>query len=388
MAQRLRQAVKRGTQVSFIGPVADDPLFASVHGRMTVAPGALANAVAEVLVAAAQASGQPVPEALADITPSEDARHIAASLASGQKVAVLLGNTAVASPQASLIAANASALAALAGGRFGFLTAGGNTVGGYLAGATPREGGLSAEQMLAQPLKAYLVLHAEPLLDADNGARAVAALQSAEFAVALTSYRSTAQDWAHVMLPISPFTETSGTFVNAEGRVQSFKGTVEAYGDTRPAWKVLRVLGNLFQLPGFEDETSESVRDSVLVEGVQGRLSNEIRVAVGASRPHDGLERVADVPIYRTDPIVRRSAPLQETHDSRAPEARMAADTLRKLGVASGAQVKVRSGQGEVVLTALDDDTVAPGCVRISAGFAETAALGGAFEHLTVEQAA
>lgn len=388
MAQRLRQAVKHGTQVSFIGPVADDPLFTSVHGRMTVAPSVLANAVAEVLVAVAQASGQSVPEALAGITPSAEAQRIAASLASGQKTAVLMGNVAIASPQASLIAANASGLAKLAGARFGFLTAGGNTVGGYLAGATPREGGLSAEQMLAQPLKAYLVVHAEPALDADNGARAVATLRSAEFAVALTSYRSAAEDWAHVMLPISPFTETSGTFVNAEGRVQSFKGTVEAYGDTRPAWKVLRVLGNLFQLPGFEDETSESVRDGVLVEGVQGRLSNEIRVAVGASRPHDGLERVADWPIYRTDPIVRRSAPLQETDASRLPEARMAADTLRKLGVAPGARVRVRSGQGEVVLTALDDDTVAPGCVRVSAGFAETAALGGAFEHITVEQAA
>jgi NADH-quinone oxidoreductase subunit G len=388
MAQRLRQAVKRGAQVSFIGSVADDPLFASVFARLNVAPGQVPNAVAEVLVAAAQASGQTVPEALAGLVPSDAAKHIAASLASGQKTAVLVGNVAVSSPQASLIAANASALAALVNARFGFLTAGGNTVGGYLAGATPREDGLSAEQMLARPLKGYLVLHAEPALDADNGARAVATLQAAEFAVALTSYRSAAQDWAHVMLPISPFTETSGTFVNAAGRVQSFKGTVDSYGDARPAWKVLRVLGNLFQLPGFEDETSESVRDSVLVDGVQGRLSNEIRAAVGLARPQDGLERIADVPIYRTDPIVRRSAPLQETGDSRKPEARMATDTLRRLGLASGASVWVRSEQGEVVLTAQDDDTVAPGCVRISAGFAETVALGSAFGQITVEQAA
>ncbi|TAM87337.1 MAG: NADH-quinone oxidoreductase subunit G [Candidimonas sp.] len=387
MAHRLREAVKRGTQVSFVGSVADDPLFVFVHDRMNVAPSAYPRAIAQVLVAAAQAAGQPVPAALADVAPSDDARRIAASLASGKKTAVFIGNVAAASPQASLIAANASALAALVGASFGFLTEGGNTVGGYLAQATPRDGGLNARQMLAQPLKAYLVLHAEPALDADEGARAVQSLRAAEFAVALTSYRSAAEDWAQVMLPISPFTETSGTFVNAEGRVQSFKGTVETYGDTRPAWKVLRVLGNLFQLPGFDDETSESVRDSVLVDGVQGRLSNEIRAAVGTGQALDGLERIADVPIYRTDPMVRRAEPLQQTSDSRAPEACMAGATLRQLGIASGARVRVRSAQGEVALTALGDDTVAPGCVRISAGFAETAPLGSAFAQITVEQA-
>jgi len=387
MAHRLRQAVKRGAQVSFIGAAAADPLF-SVYGQLTVAPSALPGAVAEVLAAAAQAAGQPEPQALAGVSPSDEAKRIAASLASGQKVAVLMGNMAVTSAQASLIAANASALAAAVGGRFGFLTPGGNTVGGYLAGATPRDGGLSAEQMLDKPLKAYLVMHAEPLLDADNGARAVQSLKFAEFAVALTSYRSAAQDWARVMLPIAPFTETSGTFVNAEGQVQSFKGTVLPYGDTRPAWKILRVLGNLFQLPGFDDETSESVRDGVLVDGVQGRLSNDIRVAVGAGKPQGGLERVADVPIYRSDAMVRRSAPLQETADSQAPQARMAAATLRELGLEPGADVLVKSGQGQVALSARQDDAVAPGCVRIAAGFAETAGLGSAFGQLTVEHAA
>src|SRR3546814_9262982 len=127
---------------------------------------------------------------------------------------------AVASNQAALIAANASALAQAAKAKFGFLTPGANTVGGYLAGATPGRGGLSAEQMLNQSLKAYLVLHAEPTLDSDNGARALASLKSAGFAVALTSFRSAAQDWADVMLPISPFTAPSGSFVNAEGRIK------------------------------------------------------------------------------------------------------------------------------------------------------------------------
>ncbi len=383
-AQRLRQAAKHGTQSSLIDSAADDPLF-PVQGRLTVTPSGLPNAVAEVLVALAQATDQAVPDAFGALVPSDEAKRIAASLASGGNVAVLLGNLAVASPQASLIAANAQALAQVAKGRLGFLTAGGNTVGGYVAGAAPRADGLTAAQMLADGLKAYIVLHAEPALDADNGAQALRALQSAEFAVALTSYRSAAQDWAHVMLPVSPFTETSGTFINAEGRTQSFKGAAAPFVDTRPAWKVLRVLGNLFELPGFDDETSESIRDSVLVGGVEAHLSNDVQSAIGLASGPAGLERLADVPIYRSDAMVRRAEPLQQTAASQAPQARMCAATLASLGVESGRTVRVRSPQGEITVTALLDDAVAQGAVRLSAAFAETLPLGGAFGQLSVE---
>src|SRR5690606_4811231 len=151
---------------------AEDPLF-PVAGRMTVAPSVLPNALAEVLVALSNAKSLPIPEAFGSVDASPAAQQIAASLLSGERVAVLLGNMAVASDQASLIAANAAALAKAVGAKFGFLTPGANTVGGYLAGATPGKGGLTAEQMLAEPLKAYLVLHAEPAFDSDNGARAI-----------------------------------------------------------------------------------------------------------------------------------------------------------------------------------------------------------------------
>src|SRR5690606_16547464 len=274
----------------------------------------------------AQAGGQAVPDVFADVTPSDAAGRIAASLQSGERVAVLLGNMAVGSDQASLIAANAAALAKAARATLGFLTPGGNTMGGYLAGAIPGRGGLTAEQMLQQSLKAYLVVHAEPALDSDNGARALEVLKGAGFAVALTSFKSAAEEWADVMLPISPFTETSGTFVNAEGRAQSFKGVAAPFADTRPGWKVLRVLGNLFELQGFDDETSESIRDIVMVGGIEARLSNDIASAPGlAASPSGGLERVTDVPIYRSDVLVRRSQPLQETAASQAPRAHMAA---------------------------------------------------------------
>lgn len=387
MAQRLRQAVKRGAQVSFIDSAADNPLFNAIAGRMTVAPSQLANSLAQVLVAVAKAKDSAVPAGLEGVQVSAEAQQIADSLASGERVAILLGNMAVNSDQASVIAANANAIAQASGAKLGFLTAGGNTVGGYLANAVPGKGGLTAEQMLAQTLRAYLVLNVEPALDSDLGERAVETLKSATFSVALTSYRSAAEQWADVMLPVSPFTETSGTFVNAEGRVQSFKGAAAPVGDTRPAWKVLRVLGNLFQLDGFDDETSESVRDSVMAAGVESRLSNQINLAASVLPAASGLERVADVPIYRSDALVRRSAPLQETPASAAPTARMAAATLAQLGLADGDLVKVRSSQGEVSLPAQLDDTVALNSVRVATAFSETAALGSAFGQLTVERA-
>ena len=386
-AQRLRQAAKRGTQVLLVDSAADDPLL-PVTARITVAPSGLPAALAEVIVALAQAKEQPVPAAFASVVPGENAKLVAASLASGANTAVLLGNLAVASPQASTLAANASALASLAGGKFGFLTAGGNTVGGYLAGAVPGQGGKTAAAMLAEPLKAYVVLHAEPLLDADNGPQALAALRGAQFAVALTPYRSAAQDWADVMLPVSPFTETSGTYVNAQGTPQSFKGTVAPFGQTRPGWKVLRVLGNVLQLPGFDDETSESVRDAVLAGGIESRLSNEIKAAPGLGRAAQGLERVADVPIYRSDAIVRRSEPLQAAPASRrGPVARMNGRTLASLGLAAGVMVRVTTPAGSAELETVQDDAVADRAVRIEAAYEQTAVLGGAFGEISVERA-
>ncbi|MGB6242746.1 MAG: NADH-quinone oxidoreductase subunit NuoG [Castellaniella sp.] len=376
MAQRLRQAAKHGMQLSLVDSVAADPLV-PVTGRMTVKPSGLVQALGEVVVALAGLKSQPVPEGLAAVQAGAAAQQIAESLASGQNVGIFLGNLAVSDDQVGHLAANAQEIARLCGGRFGFLTSGGNTVGGYLAGAVPADGGLDARGMLSgDPLKAYLVLHAEPRLDSDLGERAVRALQGSAMAVAFTAFKSAAEDWADVMLPIAPFTETSGSFVNAEGRVQSFKGVSAPVGDTRPAWKVLRVLGNLLSLQGFDDETSESVRDTVMVGGVDGRLSNVIRKTPGTVTPGAEIERVAELPIYRTDALVRRSQPLQEHVNSAPPQAAANAATLQALGLSAGDAVRASTAHGAADLTAALDDTVADGAVRIAGAFEQTAALG------------
>ena len=386
LAQRLRQAAKAGTQVILVDVAADDPLM-PVAERITVAPAALPSVLAEIAVAVARAKEAVVAPELADVQPGEAATRIAALLAASENGAVLLGNLATQHPQASTLAANAQLIAGSISARLGFTVEGGNTVGGYLAEAVPVRGGKTAAQMFAEPLKAYIVLHAEPALDADNGVAALQALRSAQFNVALTPYRSSAQDWAHVMLPVAPFTETSGTFVNAEGRVQSFKGTVRPLGLTRPGWKVLRVLGNALELPGFDDETSESVRDAVLAGEIAPRLSNAFAAKPGLGKAVQGLQRVADVPVYFSDAIVRRAPSLQATPAAAAPTARVNAATLAELGLADGDRVRVKSGTGSVELFVSLDDTVPAGAVRVAAAHASTFALGSAFEQLSVERA-
>ena len=385
LTQRLRQAAKRGTQVLSIDTAADD-LLLPLAARATVAPSQLANTVAEVLVALARSRALDVPAELAQVQPSAAAQAIADALASGQRIAIWMGSQAQQSPHASQIAANALALAQHVGATFGVWSDGGNAVGGYLARAVPERDGKSAAAMLASPLKAYVVLHAEPRFDCDDGPAAVAALQSAQFNVALTAYRSAAHDWAHVMLPVAPFTETSGTFVNLAGMPQSFKGTVPPRGDSRPAWKVLRVLGNVLHLEGFDDETSESVRDAALVN-VADRLSNQVRLAPGlVSAPSQALERVADVPIYLSDAMVRRSAPLQAAPASRMPQAYVHPHTLQHLGLADHARVRVASRAGQVELALMADASLAPGVVRVAAAHPGTLVLGSAHESLTLEQ--
>jgi len=358
-----------------------------LKARLTVAPSRLADALAEVIVAIAAIKSVPVPVVFEGITPSETAQSIAQSLTSGEKVAVWLGNAAVHAPDASTIAANAQWIAEHCKATFGFLTAGANTVGAYLARAIPASKGLSTAQMLTQALSAYVTVHLEPALDTSFGQDAVKTLQSAKFNVALTAYKGTAQDWATVMLPIGPYTETSGTFVNAQGLPQSFKGTVAAHAQSRPGWKVLRVLGNLLNLPDFEEESSEAVRDAILSGSVAGRLNNQVKATLGRSSiAVTGLERVADVPIYRSDAIVRRAESLQRTKASKAPVARLHPDTMAKHGLEASQTIRIKSGSGEVMLSVQTDVTLARDCVRVPMGFEQTAVLGAAHQTLLLER--
>lgn len=389
LAQRVRQAAKRGLHVSVVGPTADDWLL-PVRQRALVAPSAMVDSLGQIVVALAAEKGAEVDALLRDRLPAQagdEARAIAASLASGRKVAVWLGNLAVQDRRAAELQQLANEIARLCGGRAGVIGEAANSVGGYLAAALPSAGGLDARGMLEQARKAYVVLGAEPDLDFANPALTRAALGTAQLVVALSAFDAESlREVADVMLPVAPFAETSGTFVNCEGRAQSFVAVARPQGDTRPAWKVLRVLGNLLALPGFDYQDSEAVRDEALAGDIATRLDNRVGEIAPLAVVPATCERVTDVPIHFADPLVRRAPALARSRDAAAPVARASAATLAALGVEAGARVRLAQEGGRVDLAIVADDGVAAGCVRVPAAHPATAGLGAMSGAISVER--
>ncbi|MBX6393159.1 MAG: molybdopterin-dependent oxidoreductase, partial [Burkholderiales bacterium] len=379
-------AAKKGQQVNILH-MADDNSLVKLANRMVVRPSEFVAALAQIVKAAAEAKGAAVPADVAAVQVSDAARAIAQSLASGQDVGLFLGNSAVQHPRLAELHALTQQLAQILGARFGFLGEAANSVGGYQAQAVPGPNGLNAASMLQQPQSAYVLLNVEPELDCHNPRQAIQAMHKADFVVALTPFQTRAVDYADVMLPIAPFTETSGSFVNTEGRLQSFNAAVQPLAQTRPAWKVLRVLGNLLGLQGFEYNSSEEVRQEALQAAMP--LSNEIGpVKVDVTTVAKAtLERVADVPIYFADPLVRRSEPLQKAPASDAPKAFLNAASLQKLGFVPGQVVKVKQEGGEALVEIAVDNVLVDNVVRLSAAHASTADLGAMFGELTLERA-
>jgi NADH-quinone oxidoreductase subunit G len=388
-AQRLRQAAKRGAQVNLLTVGADDPLI-KLHVKSVVAPSQLAGMLAGVLKAVASKKSVATPLWAADVQPCANAEKIADSLiAAGDKGAVFLGNIAQQQPNAAQLHAIAQEIAKLTGAKLGFLGEAANSVGAYVASAVGS--GLNAYEMLAQPRQAYVVVNAEAEYDFHNTQLAVAAFKQAKSVVVMSAFRNVAAlEYADVILPIAPYTETAGTFINTEGRVQSFKGVVKPLGETRPAWKVLRVLGNLLKVGGFDYENAEQVRDDAVAKGefVSGKLDNGLGdIAIELPKAFDGLQRVGSVPIYAADALVRRAESLQQTSDAKAPAAGMAAATAAQLGLGAGDKVKLKQGSGEAVLPVQIDENVPAACVRVVAASAATAALADLFGTISVERA-
>ena len=388
-AQRIRQATRKGAKVHSLNAAHDDWLM-TLASTQSVAPSGWLQALADIATAVGVGNGAAAP---AQGRATDAAKAVATSLLSGERKAILLGNAAAQHPQANSLLALANWIGAQTGASVGYLTEAANTVGAQLVGALPKDGGMNAGQMLGadggSPLMACVLLNVEPTLDAANAAAASAALNAAEMVVVLTPFKSAANDVADVLLPIAPFTETSGTFVNAEGRVQSFHGVVKPLGDARPAWKVLRVIGNTLGLTGFDFETSEDVRAEALgdVTTIAARLNNAGSSAVAMPAVAIGLERIADVPIYATDSLVRRATSLQLTADARVSFASLPRALWTRLGLNAGDKVRVSQGAAQAVLPARLDATLADTAVRVPAGLADTTTLGAMFGAISVEKA-
>ena len=413
LAQRMRQAVKEGGQLSLINPSGDDQLTKIAY-RAIVAPSAMLDMVLQVLKAAAEIKNIPVPGHIKSVANavevSEVARGIANSLINHAPAAVFLGNLAQHHPHFADLHCAALAVSKITEAQFGLLGEAANSVGAYSAGALPwstgthsvnktvsEKVGLNAGQMLGlgspdgEPAcSAYVLLNLEPELDCYDTGRAFQVMNKAEFVVSLSSYKGNIPDYADVILPVASFTETSGTFVNTEGRIQSFSGVVPPLGEARPAWKILRVLGNLLQLEGFDYDSSEQVRAEIVSaeeEFVRG-LNNALE-AFSISENHQknsGIERIGEVPIYQADPIVRRASSLQKTHDAVSPVAFASPDLLDKSGIQAGETVKIKQ-QGETIQLEIFADTNLPdNCVRLACAHLQTSGLGGMFDEIKLEK--
>ncbi len=310
LAQRLRQAARKGGKINALNaqafdwamPVANTLLADAAHWVQALAD--IAAAVGAITGAAAPVAGN---------ANNAQAQAIAKSLTGGERKAVLLGNAAAHHAKASSLLSLANWIGTQTGASVGFLGEAANTVGAQVVGAVPVQGGQTAAQMMSGHLKAVLLLNTEPAFDAANGEAAAQALGKADMVVTLSPFKAN-MDISDVLLPISPFTETAGSFINTEGRVQSFHGVVKPLGETRPAWKVLRVLGSMLHVPGFTFETIEEVRAQAIPADVQALLSNATSAVVDLT-PATAEPAVAA--IYQLDGLVRRASSLQLTADAK-----------------------------------------------------------------------
>ena len=311
LALRLRHAVRHGAKLHAINEAAFDWAM-PVATQMVTDSANWVQALADVAAAVAQLTGAAAP--VSGNANNLQAQAIAKSLHSGERKAILLGNAAAHHTKASSLLALANWIGAQTGATVGYLGEAANTVGAQVVGAVPSHGGQNAAQMARGGLKAALLLHTEPHADMAHGAAAVQALEKAEMVVTLSAFK-TNMAFSDVLLPIAPFTETAGTFINSEGRTQSFHGVVKPLGETRPAWKVLRVLGSMLHVPGFEFETIEEVRAKAIPANIASRLSNACDVAIDLT---PATEKPEVASIYQLDSLVRRAPSLQLTADAKA----------------------------------------------------------------------
>ncbi|CAK0747399.1 NADH-quinone oxidoreductase subunit G [Gammaproteobacteria bacterium] len=389
---RLRKAMLwGGAHTMFLDAVARDYNY-SPSAVMVAPPGMWERELLAVAKAAQAITGRIAPSDLvalwAGVEPGAAHRMTAEYLSQSQSAVILLGNLAQAHPRFASLRALAGAVAELTGASVGYLPEGAGTVGAWLAGCVPHRGpggksvalGQDWYTMVKGGVKGLVVLGAELDRDCADPGTTLRGLKKADFIVSLSPWISPAQEsYADAILPVTPYAETSGTYVNLEGCWQGFQGATAPVGEARPAWKVLRVLGNLLNLSGFDYFSSDQVLAEVREATGVVTPSNAVPwwAPQGISSATKGLERIGEVPPYAGDALVRRAPALQSTVDGRTPvTARVHSATLAQLGLVGATMVSVRQGEGEIDLPVVVDDRVAEGCVVVPAAMTETAMLG------------
>lgn len=375
LTARLRRSAKNGTALSLIA-ANKETLHMPLLAQEMVHPHSWAKSL----------------NRLADNTEET----ISASLKNAATSAILLGADVQNHPDYASIYVAAQKLAVETNSTLGILPQAANSVGADILQFNHGKQGSSLPEMLSQPKKAVVLMNVEPELDVAGGQQVISALKQASSVMAFTAYESeTLLDVCDVLLPIAPFTETSGSFVNMEGRLQSFHGVVKGLGESRPLWKVLRVLGNVFELDGFEFETSEQVLAEALSNININVNPKDLSEKLDNYSTWKGSEwniserdlvRVGGVGIYHTDAIVRRASSLQQTQHAATPEARVNPFTLSGLGLVDGDNV-VATQNGASAPVVVRADTTLPENVVYLPVHSDNAALGNLMNVIELKRA-
>ncbi|MBU0498802.1 MAG: NADH-quinone oxidoreductase subunit NuoG [Gammaproteobacteria bacterium] len=391
IGHRLRKAAMAGALVTYINPCKFDLNYAA--DQRVESPAGMVKQLAG-LAKALGVTGELVASAVID----DQCKALAGQLKNAGKAAIFLGNIANAHPDLAVLETLADRIAAAANAVFGYLLEGSNAVGAQLAGAAPHRlpGGKAAEtlgkntrQMLSDKIEGALLIGVDPSLDCWDPSAVRQSFSNAKDVVALTAFRTRSlESCANLMLPIGWFAETSGTLVNGQGDWQGFAGAVSPIGEARPAWKVLRVLGNLTDVAGFDYQNSGEVLEEVRSLCDATSLDNGIGEGCLDLQFKEGpLTRIGYVPLYAADVAVRHAPSLQRTVDAaQSALLRVNGATARVYELADGAQISVCQGNGEAQLKIRIDEGVAPDCALVPAGLAATGGLGPMFGEITLEK--
>ncbi len=395
---RLYKAHQRGASVMAITSMETEFSYALSH-TLIVSSTQLIQSLAEVAWALAQLQGKSL--SLPKISISPVAQQMAERLKKAERSAIFIGAEAINHPQASQLRYLVQVIAELSGASYGAFSLGANTAGAWLAGAVPhrtftQEGvkqGLDAKAMLGEKaLRAYYLLGTELEYDSAYPAVALAALKKAGLVVCLSAFKSEAMlEYADFILPMAPFSENSGTFVNALGEWQSFTAASVPHGESRPAWKILRVLANLMELPGFEYEHVRELRDELKTQLPETTEPKTTATQLTEFSTIQGLTRFAPCPIYRTDALVRRSAALQATQTILMPQIDSIAvnqTTADQYQLKSGEIVTAIQGNSSLSLPLSIHPGLADGMVLLPLGLTHTAGFGAAFAPIQLERGA
>jgi NADH-quinone oxidoreductase subunit G len=394
LGHRVRTAWRRhGATIMDLNTAAYDFHF-DLAERLTVAPQAMVEALARLTRAAVDAGATDLPDGLlGDLLSRTEADAAAvrmvAALKAAERAVVLLGDGALNHPQASWLRALAECMAERLAISLCVLPGPANSQGAWIAGTVPGDQGLSVDAMLSKPRRGYLLVDLDPSLDTAHPVRAMSALRAADTVVAMTSFAGPdLLEAADVLLPMAAVPETVGSYLNLDGTRQAFKAAIKPPGQAREGWKILRRLGEMLELEGFDFETLEAVVDSLQASRTpqaEVSLSGPAEYLADHAVGEAELARIGDVPMFAGDPLVRRSKPLQQTHHADAPIARIHPATAERLGLGQASRVRVRQDETEGVFDLQQDAAVAVNALWLPSATAEAASLGLAYGPVSLE---